>query len=144
MDCFKRSKRIAIMRSVRTRNTAPEETVAHILSAARLRPFRNVLTLPGRPDFFFPDERLVVFVHGCFWHGHKRCLKGKTLPKSNRRFWAKKICANRCRDSRVNRWYWRNDYRVVTVWECELTENKLPARFWRKLQCENDHTLSRG
>ena len=121
------------MRAVRRRDTAPEKAVADILLAMKIYHIRNPESLPGKPDFFFQELKLIVFVHGCFWHGHSSCSKGTTLPKTNRQFWANKISGNKLRDARVNRWYWRRGFSVVTVWECELRHKMLPSRLYRKL-----------
>jgi len=75
--------------------------------------------LPGKPDIVLPRRRAVVFVHGCFWHGHS-CPKGKR-PQSNGDFWNTKIEKNRARDRRVARELKDRDWRVFTVWECQLS-----------------------
>jgi DNA mismatch endonuclease (patch repair protein) len=74
--------------------------------------------LPGRPDIVFPARRSVVFVHGCFWHGHG-CAKGK-LPKSRLSYWSPKIVANRDRDARNLADLRRAGWRCLVIWQCEL------------------------
>lgn len=71
----------------------------------------------GIPDFFFPKERVAVFVDGCFWHG---CPKCGHIPKTNRAYWRAKIARNRARDSRLARQLRRQRFSVVRVWECDL------------------------
>lgn len=88
-----------------------------------------------RPDFIFPKFRLAVFVDGCFWHG---CPRHATTPKNNRRFWQKKLSANKRRDALVTRTLRRNGWRVVRLWECAVQQAiKQPgnaARLWQRLQ----------
>ncbi len=74
--------------------------------------------LPGRPDIVLPKYRTVVFVHGCFWHGHDCPLY--RLPKTRPEFWADKIGKNRSRDGRVVKELESSGWQVVTVWECSL------------------------
>lgn len=74
--------------------------------------------LPGRPDIVFPKYRTVVFVHGCFWHGHDCPLY--RLPKTRTEFWADKIGKNRVRDERVVQELVSAGWRVLTIWECSL------------------------
>ena len=90
-------RRSRIMRAVPSANTTPEMMVrrtAHRLGY-RFRLHRG--DLPGKPDLVFPSRRKAVFVHGCFWHGHK-CARGARIPKNNREYWIRKIAANRARD----------------------------------------------
>lgn len=84
------------MASVKGRNTGPELVVRRLLHAAGFRYRLHVASLPGRPDIVLPKWRTAIFVHGCFWHGH-RCPKGR-LPKSRQDFWGDKIARNRERD----------------------------------------------
>ena len=74
--------------------------------------------MPGTPDITLPRHKTVIFVHGCFWHGHA-CPKGK-LPKTRTTFWEKKLSANRDRDTATNRCLESLGYRVIVIWECEL------------------------
>jgi DNA mismatch endonuclease (patch repair protein) len=76
-------------------------------------------SLPGKPDIVLPKYRTVIFVHGCFWHGHENCSKFR-MPKSRRAFWKKKIVGNRARDLRNEDELSDMGWRVVTVWECRL------------------------
>ncbi len=75
--------------------------------------------MPGRPDLIFPKYRAVIFVHGCYWHGHPGC-KDATMPKSNVSFWTQKFTNNTERDRRVVRELIGEGWRVMVVWECEL------------------------
>jgi DNA mismatch endonuclease (patch repair protein) len=109
--------RSALMKRVRRANTAPEQEVAEILRALGIRMRRNVKGLPGTPDFANKSRKIAIFVHGCFWHGHRGC-RYATFPKRNAEFWADKIAANRARDSRKAAALRREGFRVVAVWSC--------------------------
>ncbi len=107
------------MRSVRRRDTAPELVVRRILHAAGLRFRLHVRDLPGTPDIVLPRRASVVFVHGCFWHGHC-CRHGSVLANTNTAFWTEKIEDNRRRDKRKRRALQRLGWTVETVWECRI------------------------
>jgi DNA mismatch endonuclease (patch repair protein) len=88
----------------------------------------HVRSLPGSPDLVFPSRRKVVFVHGCFWHRHQKCLRTSS-PKTRREFWEDKFAANVKRDRSARRELKRMDWAVLTVWACELKEpDKLTER----------------
>jgi DNA mismatch endonuclease Vsr len=95
-----------------------------------------VKTLPGSPDIVNRKAGWVIFVHGCFWHGHVGC-KLYTVPKTNKRFWQEKVAANKKRDGRKARLLRSLGYRVVTVWQCETKKPaQLVRRLRRTLDCE--------
>ena len=75
--------------------------------------------LPGRPDIVFARQKAVVFVHGCFWHGHSIC-KEAHIPKTNTKFWKTKIITNRKRDLRNRRDLQKADWKVFTLYECHI------------------------
>lgn len=114
-----RSKR---MGRIRGKDTKPEIRLRHLLHKQGLRYRLHVRDLPGRPDLVFPKFRAVVFVHGCFWHGHEGC-RIANQPKSNSAFWEKKFKTNQQRDARNIVDLERAAWRVLVVWECELTSN---------------------
>jgi DNA mismatch endonuclease (patch repair protein) len=122
------AQRTFIMRSVGTRNTGPELLVRKLLHGLGLRFALHKRTLPGRPDIVLPKHKAVVFVHGCFWHGHG-CPKGR-LPKSRLEFWVPKIRKNRERDAESVKALRKAGWRVLTVWQCET---KAPDRLRRRL-----------
>lgn len=121
------TQRSRIMRAVKSRDTKPELLVARLLRAEGIRYRRDFKRLPGRPDFLLIDAGIVLFVHGCWWHGHT-CPRGARVPKSNRDYWLAKIARNRRRDRRVARELRGRGYAVWTVWECGLRSGALPAR----------------
>jgi len=112
------------MRAVKSRDTVPEILVRRMLHAAGYRFRLNVGSLPGCPDLVFPSRQKVIFVNGCFWHGHK-CLRGARIPKKNRDYWTKKIARNRERDSQNLRELRTLGWKALTVWECQVKAIKL-------------------
>jgi DNA mismatch endonuclease (patch repair protein) len=107
------------MRAVKSKNTAPEilaRRAAHRMGL-RFRIHRN--DLPGRPDIVLPKHRTVVFVHGCFWHGHAACDRA-ALPKSNSKFWKEKIGQNRLRDRRACVALKKLGWHVMVLWQCQI------------------------
>ena len=132
-DIYTKSKRSEIMSRVKHNRTAPEEKVAKLLRELSIRYHRNVKSLPGVPDFVITSANTVIFVHGCFWHGHGSCNRGK-LPKTNTRFWKEKINRNKKRDARIARLLRRQGWRVITIWQCRLRDiEKVLTRLRRML-----------
>lgn len=107
------------MRRVKSRNTAPELKVRAILRRTGIRFTYQPKTVPGRPDFARVKDKVAIFVHGCFWHGH-HCPRGRRIPKTNTDYWMKKIERNRKRDRKVRRYLTRHGWRLFVVWECDL------------------------
>ncbi len=118
-DVFTPEQRSEVMRRVRSTNTSPEMAVRRLLTRMGLRYRLHRKDLPGKPDIVFASRRAVVFVHGCFWHGHD-CPRGARAPKANADYWQAKISRNRARDIRTEATLTALGWRVVTVWECEL------------------------
>src|SRR5438093_11377021 len=101
MDKFTSEKRSEVMAAIRSKDTKPELAAKRWLWSKGYRYARTSKGLPGSPDIVFPSLRAVIFVHGCFWHGHN--CKRATLPSSNTLFWSDKIAKNRARDRRVTK-----------------------------------------
>lgn len=120
MDTVTATKRSAIMRSVRSKNTAPELSTRSLIHRLGYRFRLHRADLPGKPDLVFPSRRKVIFVHGCFWHGHK-CPRGSRLPKQNANYWAQKIARNKTRDAEHYRALKLLRWRFLVVWECEIS-----------------------
>ena len=108
------------------KDTKPEEMVRKYLFSKGFRYRKNVRKLPGSPDLVLPKYRTVVFVNGCFWHGHEGC-KYFVWPKSNAEFWREKIEANISRDQRKEAQLKDMGWNVLVVWECELRPPKRQA-----------------
>jgi DNA mismatch endonuclease (patch repair protein) len=115
--------RTRLMKSVRREHTAPEVAVRRHLHARGLRYALHRRDLPGRPDIVLPARRSVVFVHGCFWHGHA-CSHGAVQAKTNAAFWSTKIADNRARDRRKAAALRRLGWRVETIWECQVRDRR--------------------
>lgn len=111
----------------RGKNTKPEMIIRRGLHARGLRYSLHSKHLPGRPDLVFTKRKLVLFVHGCFWHGHEGC-KNFRIPKTNVEFWRNKILQNKTRDESVARQLVQRGWKVMEVWECQIrgvTQQKL-------------------
>ena len=118
-DVFSRKKRSEIMRAVRCTDTRPEQTVRKLVRGLDRRFRCNVASLPGKPDIVLPHRKQAVFVHGCWWHGH-RCKRGRRAPKSHLTYWSAKIQRNRERDRAARRKLAHLGWRVLVVWECQI------------------------
>lgn len=114
-------QRSALMKRVKQKNTAPEIVLRKLLHSRGYRFRLHRKDLPGKPDICFPSRRKVIFVNGCFWHGHENCRAGR-LPKTRTDFWAQKITANRARDASKISLLDKANWSSITVWECELKE----------------------
>lgn len=117
-DALSKERRSALMKRVKQRNTAPELTVRKALHKRGLRYNIGDPRLPGRPDLSFPQYRVALFVHGCFWHGHD-CRAGR-LPTTNIDYWRPKIDGNRKRDMQKESALRDLRWRVFTLWQCEI------------------------
>ncbi len=134
-DVYTKAKRSEIMARVKNRRTKPEEKVAALLRRLKVRYRRNVRSLAGEPDFVIRSAQTVVFVHGCFWHNHVGCKRGK-LPATNRAFWKRKITENKRRDARVARQLRKNGWHVLTIWQCGLRNSERVLNRLNRAFCE--------
>ena len=131
-DVFTAEKRSLVMSRIRARgNRDTEMRMITLFRQNRIRGWRRNQRLFGKPDFVFRRERLVVFVDGCFWHG---CPKPKhaPLPKNRAEWWAAKLARNKARDWIVTRTLRKQGWRVIRVWECDLSPKKW-ARIARRI-----------
>jgi len=128
-DTRSKAQRRKIMQAVKGRDTRPEWTVRRMLHAAGYRYRLHVRNLPGTPDIAFPSRRKAIFVHGCFWHGH-RCRIGQP-PKSRLDYWEAKLDANKKRDAMKQAQLEALGWEVLVVWQCEIAESTaLRSRLW--------------
>jgi DNA mismatch endonuclease, patch repair protein len=111
--------RSATMRAVKSKDTAPEMIVRRLLHSLGYRYRLHRKDLPGCPDLVFPARRKIIFVHGCFWHGHD-CARGRREPKTNAAYWSNKITRNKMRHSHAIAELTSASWKVLTIWECEL------------------------
>ncbi len=123
MDSLSRKKRSEIMARVRAKNTRPELRVRKLVFALGYRYRLHDRNLPGCPDLVFGASKKVIFVHGCFWHRHARCVLAR-LPKSRLDFWLPKLEGNKSRDQRNRRALARRGWQVLTIWECQLKNSE--------------------
>ena len=110
------------MAAIRSVSTKPELKLRHELWRQGFRYRVNDKRLPGKPDIVLPKYGTVIFIHGCFWHGHKNC-KYYTIPQTNTPFWMEKIARNQERDQEVWRQLEARGWAVIIVWECQLKKN---------------------
>lgn len=123
-DVFDSVKRSAVMRAVKSRDTAPELAVrAVVRELGYARRYRlNGAQLPGKPDLVFGAMRKAVFVHGCFWHGHD-CKRGARQPKDNADYWRAKIGRNITRDAASLKALKTDGWSTLVIWECETRDD---------------------
>jgi len=106
------------MRAVKDRDTAPELIVRKLVHAMGYRFRLHRADLPGKPDLVFAGRRKVIFVHGCFWHGHD-CARGARMPLRNRGYWEAKIARNKARDELTPELLRASGWKCLAIWECE-------------------------
>ena len=123
MDVHDKTTRSYNMSKIKGKNTKPEEKVRKYLFSQGFRFRKNDKRLPGTPDIVLPRYRTVIFVNGCFWHGHSGC-KYFVWPKSNADFWKSKIEKNMIRDRIKDEELYALGWRVIVVWECELKSGR--------------------
>jgi len=123
MDNFSPEKRSWIMRQVRSKNTSPEIIVRSILHRMGYRFRLHRKDLPGNPDIVLPRFRKVIFVHGCFWHGHY-CKRGQNRPKTRPDYWNKKIEKNIERNKNALDSLCLIGWKALVIWECELKDKE--------------------
>ena len=107
------------MSHIRSKNTKPEQLVRHFLWNRGFRYRLHVKDLPGKPDIVLAKYRALIFINGCFWHGHDGC-KDFVIPKTNTDFWLEKIGKNKSRDLQDKTLLTASGWNVITIWECEL------------------------
>lgn len=134
MDIWDKPKRSEIMSKVNQKDTKPELIVRKFLFANGFRYRKNVKKLPGSPDIILPKYKTVIFVNGCFWHGHD-CRAGRR-PTSNNEYWDKKISDNIIRDQNNISLLVSDGWNVIVIWQCEIKNNELRNSRLEKLVSE--------
>lgn len=122
-DKFSKETRSYVMSRIRGKDTKPEILVRSYLFSRGLRFRKNDRRYPGTPDIVLPKYNTIVFVHGCFWHLHDGCKHAK-MPKSNVKYWKKKLYGNKERDERNQKELEEMGWNVIIVWECQLKNDK--------------------
>lgn len=121
VDNLSKEKRSRIMRSIHAKDTRPELLVRKMLTSMGHRYRLHRKDIPGCPDIVFIGMKKAIFVNGCFWHGHANCPIAH-VPDSQ--FWRKKLAANRARDKRALEDLDGMGWKVLTLWECELRNER--------------------
>jgi len=149
MDIVSKTKRSQMMAGIRSKNTRPELLIRKALHAKGFRFRLHVKDLPGKPDLVLKKYKVVIFVHGCFWHGHN-CYLFK-IPQTRTEFWLEKIQRNIINDEKVILALQEKGWRIANVWECAL-RGRLKLNFTELIDSlsawiltnENDHMTFRS
>jgi DNA mismatch endonuclease, patch repair protein len=128
-DVHNKSTRSYNMSRIRSTNTKPELLVRKFLHANGFRYSLHNKKLPGKPDIVLHKYNTIIFVHGCFWHGHANCKYFK-LPKTRAQWWANKIATNKANDAKAVKALKKEGWQVLVIWECKLK----PAKSEKTLQ----------
>jgi len=123
-DVHTRAQRSYNMSMIKGKNTKPEMLVRRFLFANGYRYRLHAKNLPGKPDIILPKYKTVIFVHGCFWHGHEGC-KYYVVPKTKTDWWLSKINGNIANDYKKKQALQALGWRVITLWECELKPDRI-------------------
>jgi DNA mismatch endonuclease (patch repair protein) len=119
MDVHEPEVRSYNMRQIKGKNTKPEMVVRKFLFSKGFRYRLHVKNLPGKPDIVLPKYKTIIFVHGCFWHGHDGC-KYFVVPKTRTEFWLTKINTNKRNDEKAKGLLKKAGWKIIIIWECEL------------------------
>ena len=122
-DVHNKATRSYNMSRIRSENTKPEMLVRKFLHAQGFRYKLHDKKLPGKPDIVLPKYKTIIFIHGCFWHGHNNC-KYFVVPKTRTKWWMNKIAANKANDEKAVKALKKNGWKVITIWECKLKTTK--------------------
>lgn len=114
------------MSRIRSKDTKPEMLVRRFLHSRGYRYRLHVKDLPGKPDIVLPKYKTVIFIHGCFWHGHEGC-KYYVVPKTRTEWWLKKISRNSTNDLNAEASLASSGWKVLKIWECDLKKNALQS-----------------
>jgi len=126
MDIISKQQRSELMSKIRGKDTSPERYIRSLLHRRGYRFGLHSKTIQGRPDLVLVKYGVLVFVNGCFWHGHDACPLYRP-PKTSKKFWHEKIKRNQQRDLRINRKLLSEGWRVLHIWECAFRSNtKIP------------------
>lgn len=133
MDTLTAKQRSENMSKIHCKDTKPEVFLRRALFKAGFRFRKNDRRYLGTPDILLPHYKAVIFINGCFWHGHKNC-KLFRLPKTNTEYWKNKIKRNMERDKEIAKTYLEAGYRVAVVWECSITGSNRKKRLAGKTE----------
>jgi DNA mismatch endonuclease (patch repair protein) len=122
-DVHDKKTRSYNMSQIKGKNTKPEMLVRKFLHANGFRYSLHNKKLPGKPDIVLPKYKTIIFIHGCFWHGHKNC-KYFVVPKTRTKWWVDKINHNKANDAKAIRALRKEGWKVMAIWECRLKSIK--------------------
>lgn len=122
-DIYSKNKRSGIMSKISGKETKYEILVRKFLFEKGFRYRKNDKRLPGRPDIVLPKYKTIIFIHGCFWHGHH--CKAAKLPETNKEFWENKINSNIERDKNNQLILGKLGWKIIIIWQCELKNKKM-------------------
>lgn len=123
-DVHNKDTRSFNMSRIKAKDTKPELLVRQFLHNCGYRYKLHDKNLPGKPDIVLSRYRTVVFIHGCFWHGHSRC-KYFRIPKTRTKWWSEKISRNKLNDTRAIKALKKEGWNVIVLWECNLKPAKI-------------------
>lgn len=132
-DVHDKKTRSYNMSRIKGKNTKPEILVRRFLFSKGFRYRLHDPKLPGKPDITMPKYKTAIFIHGCFWHGHKGC-KYFVIPKTRTQWWLDKINGNVANDKRKQKALRKTGWRVINIWECQLRANKVDKVLNKLLQ----------
>lgn len=132
-DVHDKATRSYNMSRIRGKDTKPEMIVRRFLHANGFRYRLHVKDLPGKPDIVLPKYKTVIFVHGCFWHGHEGCKYFK-LPGTRTEWWREKIGRNKENDKKTKRLLKSQGWKIIHIWECALKPTTIPKTLPRILK----------
>ena len=132
-DVLTPQQRSRNMAAIKSKDTKPELLVRKFLFANGYRYKLHDKTLAGKPDIVLLKHNTIIFVHGCFWHGHKHC-KYATIPKTRTEWWLNKINNNIQRDKLHTKELKKQGWQIITIWECELKKKKLNTTLLKLLK----------
>ena len=139
-DIFSEEQRSYVMSRVSSKDTKPEKIVRSFLHRSGFRFRLHASNLPGKPDLVLAKYKTVIFVHGCFWHRHKDCKKA-TVPQSRKEFWEEKFKRNVIRDKENCKALNSEGWKILLVWECELTNAQKRFQRLANLVSEINHSV---
>lgn len=123
-DVHSKATRSYNMSQIKGKNTKPEMLVRKFLHAKGFRYKLHDKSLPGKPDIVLPKYKTVIFIHGCFWHGHEGC-RYFVVPKTKTEWWLNKIYTNVSNDTRAEQALHMDGWKIITIWECDLKPTKI-------------------
>lgn len=132
-DVHSKQMRSYNMSCIKTKNTKPEMLVRRFLHANGFRYRLHAPELPGKPDIVLPKYNTIIFVHGCFWHGHESC-RYFMVPQTRTEWWLKKINGNKANDKKKTKLLKDAGWRVIQIYECELKKTTIQNTFNKLLK----------